>query len=335
MTFRSVPHLVLVDSVLTHLPLSPHGPLLQCAGCQHLTIANLTMRRHAAPPGARRAARQRPEERGSVAGGLRGRRAGPRWACMLLQYARAKGAKDHDGDGSSSGGNSTFAVQGSTLMRNKVVQAGTGQNAEGLCQLGMGAVVLTADDSWVLDPPPPAAAALAGQQPTVGPAAPQGQSFKQQTPAAVPPSAAGPLVPQPHSVFGVELRGVVAERNTGGSGALFALLDLRVVRGLTSYVSIAVGGQRRCAHTIAHYCCASSPCYSHPSFPHLACPHARTMHPSISHPGHMFGSDSVHTTRLQADTCSVSISRCSSDKARIGLRYTLVLSQPIRRRLSG
>lgn len=110
-----------------------------------------------------------------------------------------------------------------------MVQAAPGQNAEGLGQLGMGAVVLAADDSWVLDPLPAAAAAKpAGQQPTAEPAAPQQQSGTQRHPTApAPPLTARALVPQPLSMAHVELHGVVAEGNRGGSGALLALLDLR------------------------------------------------------------------------------------------------------------
>ncbi len=165
-TFRGVPHLVLVDSVLTHLPLSPYGPLLQCAACQHLTIANLTMRRLAGPPAA---GPGRPRVYGALhASGLRSVVASQvdcvnvtrahGWACMLLQYACAQGDENNTTAGVGEG--SYLMLRAGAFSGNAVVQAGPGQIVEGLGQLGWGAVVLTTDNSWVVGP---AATAAAGQ----------------------------------------------------------------------------------------------------------------------------------------------------------------------------
>ncbi|KAG2488883.1 hypothetical protein HYH03_012677 [Edaphochlamys debaryana] len=43
-TFRGVPHLRLVDSLVAGQALSPGGPLVQCLGCAHLTLHNVTLR---------------------------------------------------------------------------------------------------------------------------------------------------------------------------------------------------------------------------------------------------------------------------------------------------
>ncbi len=283
-TLRGVPHLVLVDSVLTHLPLSSIGPLLQCDGCERLTVRNLTMQHLwgpgqgggggeggsappeavAAPPDPNAAAPPGPVYGAFGASGLRHVEAyqvhcsnvkkAHGWACMLLQYARvgeggggSASSLDEEANGGEGGesGSGSFLLDGGTFINNTVVRAGPVKGVEGLGQLGYGAVVLGADEGAPLAPgphaPPGAPPAAAGglQQP---PAAPSpGSDASTGMPSVdgleAPPGAsvdapALPAAADPRTPLGrVELRRVAVEGNSGGSGAVLAVVDLAVVSG--------------------------------------------------------------------------------------------------------
>ncbi len=135
-TFQSVPHLRLVDSLVADLPLSPVGPLVQCRGCGHLTVENVRVERLRGRPvlaalpdpthgaGVATAAASSPQRRPDYgiygplhASGLVGAHLtgfvclgveqSHGWACVLLQYKQhPSGSK---GGSSSSGGGGSGA----------------------------------------------------------------------------------------------------------------------------------------------------------------------------------------------------------------------------------
>ncbi len=235
-TFLGVPHLRLVDSVLADLPLSAAGPLLQCVACQHLTITNLTMQRLSGPPlPAGPELGQPPEPPGVpaplvhgalAASGLRRVEASQvtcsnvtlanGWACMLLQYARV----DSSYEGEAGGG----------------AGDGTDQVDEGAAG-GQGG-----DSSFVLD----GGMFVGNSVVRAGPGA-EGPG-RLVLGAVVLGADAGPEAAGPLLLSRVELRGVVAEDNSGGSGGVLAVLDADVVRtGGVMWGCGELGGSPSCS----------------------------------------------------------------------------------------
>ncbi len=239
-TFLGVPHLRLVDSVLADLPLSAAGPLLQCVACQHLTITNLTMQRLSGPP--LQQAGRTPVYGALAASGVRdvvasqvecsGVTLAHGWACMLLQYGDTRGNSSWGGGGAGGGGGeSSFVLDGGTFVGNSVVLAGPG--AEGPRGLGLGALVLGAEAVAPPDGSAGSATSAPAEEATssgfTGAGDTPPSEGPQSPPGAGPASSTGPSPPRP-LLSRVELRGVVAEGNSGGSGAVLAVLDADVVR---------------------------------------------------------------------------------------------------------
>lgn len=210
-TFSGVPHLRLIDSVLTDLPLSTVAALLQCEGCERLSIHNLTLQRLRAPWLGEAADAGQQVYGALAASGLRsvaasgvnctGVTGAHGWACMLLEYKRETSSADMGKDGS-------FLLEDSKFVGSAVVQGMHG--LEGAGGYGFGAVVLATEREGDTD-----------QQRAAGHRRPPG-AFG--APSAPPTPGLRPLLSR------VELHHVTALNNRGGSGAVLAMVDMDVVR---------------------------------------------------------------------------------------------------------
>lgn len=209
--FAHMPHLRLVDSALSDLPLSPAGPLLQCRNCSYLTVNNLTLQGLTGRPAGSAPAAAASGGYGAVfALGLQGAdvqglwctgvQFAWAWACMLLRYQAAPApapAPTSAPTPTSASSQPPPSTSGSVPPAPSASLRISGTSLEGNSVAGM------------------------------GPAPPQGTSY---TSVWAEGGFGALAVDGPGAMLGsLDVGDTTAVGNAGGSGAALALLSLALV----------------------------------------------------------------------------------------------------------
>ncbi|KAG2486975.1 hypothetical protein HYH03_014348 [Edaphochlamys debaryana] len=126
LTIVGLPRLRLVNSVISDLPLSPAGPLLEVLGCEELSLQNVTLSGLTAQaPGAFGAVRAAGSLRRAAVHGMRCHdvRGASGWACLLLSAEGTSGSSEGGNTADSAGSAAAFdvSITDSSFSGNTVV----------------------------------------------------------------------------------------------------------------------------------------------------------------------------------------------------------------------